>query len=107
MAAINKVSDITAQLLVDRLRVESSSTMLDELGTLKNAAVSYISEYLGIPISSQTQTDITLDSYPEFVIAVYVLVQDMYDNGSFQIENKSNINKVIDSILSMHRVNLL
>ncbi|UWG96786.1 hypothetical protein LPY66_18195 [Dehalobacter sp. DCM] len=47
-----------------------------------------------------------LDAYEDFVIAVYVLCQDMYDNRSFYVD-KNNINRVVDSILGMHSVNLL
>ena len=40
------------------------------------------------------------------VIAVFVLVQDMYDNRSFYVD-KSHLNRVVETILSMHSVNLL
>jgi len=47
-----------------------------------------------------------LDAYEDFVIAVYVLCQDMYDNRSYYVE-KDNVNKVVESILGMHCLNLL
>lgn len=49
---------------------------------------------------------IGLDAYPDFVIVVYVLVQDMYDNRSLYVD-KNNLNKVVDTILGMHSINLL
>lgn len=50
--------------------------------------------------------EIGLDAYPDFVIVVYVLVQDMYDNRAFYVD-KNNLNKVVDTILNMHSINLL
>jgi len=35
-----------------------------------------------------------------------VLVQDMWDNRTLYVD-KSNVNKVVDSILGLHAVNLL
>ena len=43
----------------------------------------------------------TLDSYADFVIVVYVLCQDMYDNRCMYV-NSGNINKVVQTILDMH-----
>lgn len=50
--------------------------------------------------------DFGLDAFEEFVIVVYILVQDMYDNRTFYVE-KNNLNKVVDIILGMHSINLL
>ena len=47
-----------------------------------------------------------MDSNADFVIAVLVLVQDMWDNRTLYVDN-SNINHVVESILSLHAVNLL
>ena len=47
-----------------------------------------------------------IDNYEDFVIVVYILAQDMYDNRTLYIE-KNNLNKVVDTILGMHSVNLL
>ena len=41
-----------------------------------------------------------------FVIAVFVLVQDMYDNGTYYVD-KGQPNKTVESILNMHAVNLM
>ena len=49
---------------------------------------------------------IGLDAYTDFVIVVYVLVQDMYDNRAFYVD-KNNLNRVVDAILGMHSTNLL
>ncbi|MDF2537414.1 MAG: hypothetical protein K0S76_435 [Herbinix sp.] len=47
-----------------------------------------------------------IDAFEEFSIAIYVLCQDMHDNRSLYVD-KTNLNKVVDAILGMHRVNLL
>lgn len=46
------------------------------------------------------------DAFEDLVMAAYVLIQDMYDNRAYSVD-KSDINKVVDMILGMHRVNLL
>lgn len=47
-----------------------------------------------------------LDAYEDFVIVVYVLCQDMYDNRTYYVD-KTNLNRVVEAILGMHCVNLL
>jgi hypothetical protein len=47
-----------------------------------------------------------IDAFDDFVIAVYVLCQDMYDNRTMYVDN-ANVNKVVDNILGMHSINLL
>ena len=101
---INKVSEITYQNIADYIRLEVSSfdtALQNELQTYLNVAKEYISQYTGIPVTSQTTETITLDTYPEFVIVVYILCQDMYDNRALYIDSKSP-NKVVESILNMH-----
>jgi hypothetical protein len=51
-------------------------------------------------------TDDKIDEHDDFYIVVLILCQDMYDNRSLYVE-KSNVNKVVDTILGMHRVNLV
>ncbi|MFA6717910.1 MAG: DUF2460 domain-containing protein [Prevotella sp.] len=58
----------------------------------------------GAEISADYQTG--LDAYNDFVLAVYVLVQSMYDNRAYYID-KSALNSVVEAILGMHCVNLL
>lgn len=47
-----------------------------------------------------------IDAFQDFYIAYMVLCQDMHDNRSMYVD-KSNVNKVVESILGMHCVNLL
>ena len=98
MNAIQKVSDITYSDLADYIRL--SEVTADDQNTLNNllsVAKSFISNYTG-------QSD--LDNFPDFVIVVFILCQDMWDNRSLYVD-KTNLNKVVDTILGMHSINLL
>lgn len=63
------------------------------------AAKAYIRSYTGLDNDR-------IDEHEDFVIVVYVLVQDMYDNRSLYTESKS-LNNTVETILGMHSVNLL
>lgn|GEM_PF-604725 len=65
-----------------------------------------ISSIPAIGESITASYQIGLDAYPDFVIVVYILVQDMYDNRAFYVD-KNNLNRVVDTILGMHSINLL
>lgn len=97
-----KVSEITVKNLADYLRLDYSTLSEEEileLATFLQSSQVFIEDYTGLT-SSQ------IDSHETFVIAVFVLVQDMYDNRSYYVD-KSNINHVVQAILGMHSVNLL
>lgn len=100
---VSKVSEITIQDVADYIRVTDYDE--SEIETYLNIAKNYISNYTGIPQATEDEEeeqDIeTLDSYSDFVIVVYVLCQDMYDNRSMYV-NGGNINKVVQTILDMH-----
>jgi hypothetical protein len=97
-----KVSEITAQNLADYLRLDYGG-LTDgeraEIETLKNAAQSFIRSYTGL-------SDENIDTHEDFVIVVYILVQDMYDNRVLYVE-KNNLNKTVNTILNMHSVNFM
>lgn len=98
MNNITKVSEITYQDCADYMRLDEVSE--DDINTLNNlidVAKTFISNYTG-------RTD--LDVFQDFVIVVFVLVQDMWDNRTLYVD-KTNLNKVVESILGMHSVNLL
>ena len=63
------------------------------------AAKAYIRSYTGLD-------DTSIDEHEDFVIVMYVLTQDMYDNRSLYTEGKS-LNNTVETILGMHSVNLL
>lgn len=48
----------------------------------------------------------SLDDHEDICIAILVLCQDMYDNRCLYVD-KSNINKVVESILYMHCKNFI
>ena len=45
-----------------------------------------------------------LDEFDDFVIVIFILCQDMYDNRSLYVD-KTNLNHVVENILGMHSVN--
>ena len=105
MKEITKVSEITIDELVDYMRLsEVSEKEKIGLKTYLNIAKNYISNYTGILEKSDNEKEETLDSYSDFVIVVYVLCQDMYDNRIMYVDNKS-INKTVQTILDMHTRN--
>ena len=95
---VRRVSEITTKDIADFIRLdEVGSAEETQLNTFLNVAKDYIKNYTGLA---------DLDEYADLVIVVYILCQDMYDNRSMYV-NKSNPNKVVQTILDMHtRVNL-
>ena len=104
---MTEVSKITVDDIANYLRLsEVSDVERIELKTYLNIAKNYISNYTGIPIESDDDESETLDSHSDFIIVVYVLCQDMYDNRSMYVDS-TNINKVVQTILDMHTRNNL
>ena len=96
--AITQVSQITAADVAEYLRLpEVTATDTNTLNTMIGVAKTFIQNYTG-------QTD--LDEYQDFVIVVFILCQDMWDNRTLYVD-KTNLNKVVDTILGMHSINLL
>lgn len=99
-----KVSEISVTNVADYLKLNTGDYSVGELQAILTASKTYISQYTGIPIESTESK--TLDDYEDFYIAVMVLCQDMHDNRSLYVDNKS-LNKVVSTILDMHCTNLL
>ena len=100
MNNITKISDITYQDIADYIRLsEVSQSDQNYLTTLINISKDYILNYTGIDESN-------LDNYTDLIIVVFVLCQDMYDTRSMYVD-KSNLNKVVETILGMHQNNLI
>lgn len=100
MHKITKVSDISPLDLAEFLRIaDPSENDLKLLENLLDSAVSYVKNYTGL---NATEVDSTV----EFIDVVFILVQDMYDTRTLYVDNQ-NVNKVVDSILGMHSINLL
>lgn len=97
---VSKVSDITVDCVADYLRLdEVAESEKDTLTTLISIATSYIKSYTGLD-------DDGVDKYPEFVIVVLILCQDMWDNRTMYVDSK-DLNNTVQSILAMHSINLL
>lgn len=98
MNNITKVSDIEVEDIADYLRIdELTESDKQMLNNLLGIAKTYIESYTGLD---------NLDKYPEFVIVVLILCQDMYDNRTMYVDS-TNLNTVVETILGMHSVNLL
>jgi hypothetical protein len=96
------ISSIDSTKVAYYLRLETEDLTTEEVALLNvmiSAAKQYILSYTGL-------TAAEADTYADFDIVLYVLVQDMYDTRSMYVE-KSNINKVVEGILGMHVRNLL
>ena len=97
---VSKVSDITVESVADYLRLdEVTDSEINTLAMLISIATSYIKSYTGLD-------DEGVDKYPEFVIVVLILCQDMWDNRTMYVDSK-DLNNTVQSILAMHSVNLL
>ena len=100
MNQISTVSQITVQDVADYIRL-SEVTQDDQntLNTLLTVAKAYVGEYTGRTIQD-------LDNYKDIIIVVLILCQDMWDNRTLYVDS-SNVNKVVESILGLHSINLL
>lgn len=102
-----KVSEITVKDIANYLRLsEVSEEDNKNIELFLNIAKNYIENYTGIPQMSEDKEEETLDTYSDFIIVVYVLCQDMYDNRVMYVDGK-NINNTVKTILDMHTRNNL
>lgn len=100
MNEITKVSQITDTDVANYIRlVETTNEDLITLNNLIGIAKTFIMNYTG-------RSEKELDNYQDFVIVVLILCQDMWDNRTLYVD-KANLNKVVETILGMHSVNLL
>lgn len=100
MFSVKKVSDIAVTDIADYLRLDAqTATEQNTLQNMLTVSKAFIQGYTGL-------TPEQIDEYEDFVIVVFVLCQDMYDNRTLYVDN-NNLNNVVDTILGMHRVNLL
>ena len=97
-----KVSEITIDEICSQIRQDKAYlTPEDEalINIMQKSAVEYVKAYIGL-------TDEEIDTHEDITIAVLVLISDMYDNRQMYVD-KSNVNRVVDTILGLHCVNLL
>ena len=100
MNQIAKVSEVTSTDLAEYLRVgEVTDSEEGFLRTIIGAATAYMCKYTGLTAEQ-------LDESSDLVFAMFVLCQDMYDNRTLYVDS-ANVNRMVQSILDMHSVNLL
>ena len=94
------VAQITVDNVAEYLRLsEVSEQDRKYLESLLAIAKQYIKDYTG-------QDEAFVNASQTFVAVVYVLCEDMYDNRALYVD-KTNINQLVESILAMHRINLV
>lgn len=92
-----KVSEIEVEHVVQYIKLDEYDE--DELQAILDAAKAFIQSYTGLSKDE-------VDQHEDFYIVVMILCQDMHDNRCIYVD-KNNLNKVVDTILGMHCVNLL
>ena len=91
-----KVSTITENDIANYIRLQELDEADKKLITaLITIAKKFITENTGVK---------DLDEYDDFLIVVFILCQDMYDNRTLYVD-KNNLNKVVETILGMHSRN--
>ena len=91
-----KVSTITCDDIANYIRLQELDEADKKLITaLITIAKKFITENTGVK---------DLDEYDDFLIVVFILCQDMYDNRTLYVD-KSNLNKFVETILGMHSQN--
>ena len=100
MNSITKVSEITYEDVAEYIRLnEVTADDINTLNNLINTSKNFICNYTGRTIEE-------LDDFGDFIIVGLILCQDMWDNRALYIDKK-DLNKVVETILGMHSVNLL
>lgn len=94
-----KLNEIQVSDVVEYLRLEEGEYSETFIANLLDVAKNFIKAYTGL-------TDEETNKHDDLYIVAMVLCQDMYDNRSLYID-KNNLNKVVETILGMHSVNLL
>lgn len=96
-----KVSDVTLQNVMDFLRIDFPTEIeQSELSAMMVAAQNYIVGYTGLTLEE-------IDEHEDITMAYQVLIADMFDNRNNQIEKPTYVNRTVQSILSLYRVNLV
>jgi hypothetical protein len=94
-----KVSEITECAIAKYLRLGRGEYDESQLTMMLDAAKAFVKSYTGLG-------DDEIDEHEDIAIVILVLCQDMYDNRTLYVD-KNNLNRVVDTILGMHSVNLL
>ena len=96
-----EVSDVSLQNVMDFLRIDFPTEIeQSELSAMMVAAQNYIVGYTGLTLEE-------IDEHEDITMAYQVLIADMFDNRNNQIEKPTYVNRTVQSILSLYRVNLV
>lgn len=97
-----RISEMTQEKVQQFIRAEDGDVQEDVLAMAMESAKKYMRSYTGL-------NDAELDDTEEMALAFLVLVQDMYDNRTMHPDTKyaNSGNKTVQTILDMHRRNLL
>ena len=98
-----KISEVTIQDLMEYAReTDESGETLKSFALILASAKSYIKSYTGLSADQ-------LDEKEDLTIALFVLATEMYENRVYTETGvkQSSVNKVVESILNMHSINLL
>lgn len=103
-----KVSEIKTENIANYLRItEVDDSLEEDLSTFLEIAINYIENYTGIPRKKKdVEQSENLDDYNDFIIVIYILCQDMYDNRAMYIDRNYK-NDTVKTILDMHTRNNL
>ena len=94
------LSNLTHADVAEQLRLDDGYDQV-QLQRCMESAIGYMQSYTGQSIEY-------MDKHAEFMHAFLVLCQDFYDNRSYmQGQQSARTNQVVDSILFMHRCNLV
>ena len=99
MNNITSIYEITSEDVAEYLHLDDFEENEQFLNNILRVSKEYIKNYTG-------RKESELANYADFIIVVFALCQDMYDNRTMYVD-KSNINNVVKTILDMHSVNLL
>lgn len=99
-----KIREVTNEQINNYLRITPTAENSAFLEICKDAAIQYISKYTGLPVESSSGD--TINSHDDLTIAYLILVEDMWDNRSTTAD-QANPNRTIETILGLHRKNLL
>lgn len=93
-----KISEVTITDLKEYANVDHG---LDDklFHAILMATKSYVKNYTGLSVEQ-------LDNKEDLTIALMILANEMYDNRAYTVEN-DKANKIVNSILDMHSINLL
>ncbi len=101
MNNLTKVSDIDVSAVTEYCNLatplDTSETNL--ITSLITIAKAYIKSYTGLD-------DEGVDDLPDLIIVALIIIQDMWDNRTYYVDSQ-NVNRVCQSILDLHSINLV